>query len=129
MTLGGYSRNASFYGSFSCGLSTAIGYSDWDVGAALVAAVLRVVFPTVVIIVAHYPCWLVTPTGILALINNRYITTQCSKLHTADEQDGFRDARGFALYGGNSNNGSNCGSYYCNLNNTVGNSNWNIGAE
>ena len=33
----------------------------------------------------------------------------------------------FARFGGNSNNGSKCGAFYCNLNNPVSNSNWNYG--
>lgn len=37
--------------------------------------------------------------------------------------------QGFYALGGNLSNGSNCGLFYWNLNNAVGNSNWNIGAR
>lgn len=36
---------------------------------------------------------------------------------------------GLCLWGGNSNNGSNCGPSYVNLNNGLSNSNWNIGGR
>ena len=39
------------------------------------------------------------------------------------------DDPGTALFGGNCNNGLNCGAFACNLNNTVGNHNWNIVAS
>jgi hypothetical protein len=34
-----------------------------------------------------------------------------------------------ALFGGNCNNGLQCGPFYVNLNNTASNANWNIGAR
>ncbi len=42
-----------------------------------------------------------------------------------------RDLRcdGFALVGGNSNNGANAGAFYVNLNNAFSNRNWNIAAS
>ena len=36
--------------------------------------------------------------------------------------------RGFALVGGNANNGSNDGAFYVNVNNGAGNRNWNVAA-
>jgi hypothetical protein len=36
---------------------------------------------------------------------------------------------GFALVGGNSNNGANAGAFYVNLNNAFSNRNWNIAAS
>lgn len=34
-----------------------------------------------------------------------------------------------AIFGGNSNNGSNCGAFYLNVNNLASNANWNIGVS
>lgn len=34
-----------------------------------------------------------------------------------------------ALFGGNANNGANDGAFYANLNNGVGNRNWNISSD
>ena len=45
------------------------------------------------------------------------------------ENQRFIFATRLALFGGNCNNGTNCGSRYLNLNNATSNTNWNIGGS